>query len=100
MSTLSRDRAVVFLGDTNLRDSDPADLPLMTRWLEEANLMDLCDEVNCPTPGRIDRILYRSGNHIQLTGESWWVGEDFEDRDGVPLSDHEPIAGLFSWSVK
>jgi len=99
MSSISADRAVLFFGDTNLKDSDPADLPLITRFIEDASLTELCVAVDCPTPGRIDRILYRSSEALTLTGEDWWIAEGFEDDEGTPLSDHEPIAGQFSWSA-
>lgn len=96
----SQGRAVLFLADTNLRDSDPDDLPLITKLLQEASLTDLCVEVDCPEPGRIDRILYRESEDLVLRGDAWWVDDRFVSADGVPLSDHDPIAGRFSWQVQ
>ena len=100
LSGFSEGRAVLFLADTNLKDSDPEDLIEITRLLEQANLVELCVEVGCPEPGRIDRLLYRSSPSLSLTGVDWWVDERFEDSEGGPLSDHDPIAGRFGWTVQ
>ena len=99
MATVSADRAVLFLADTNLKDADPTDLPEITRLMDGAALQELCVEVDCPDPGRIDRILYRSSDALSLTGLEWWIAEEFIDTDGVDLSDHEAIAGRFAWQA-
>ena len=96
----SEGRAVLFLADTNLKDSDPEDLPVMTRLLAEGDLTELCVAVGCPEPGRIDRILYRSSATLSLEGMSWWVDERFVDPDGTPYSDHDPIAGRMAWQAQ
>lgn len=96
----SADQAVVFLADTNLKDSDPEDLPVMTRLLAEGGLTELCVAVGCPEPGRIDRILYRSSAALSLDGTQWWVDERFVYPDGTPYSDHDPIAGRLSWQAQ
>jgi hypothetical protein len=97
MSTVSADRAVLFLADTNLHGDDPQDLPEITRLLADAGLTELCVAVDCPEPGRIDRLLYRSSTAITLEGRDWWIVEDFVDAANSPLSDHDPIAGRFGW---
>lgn len=97
MSTVSAGRAVLFLADTNLKDSAPADLPEITRLIGDAQLTELCVAVDCPDPGRIDRVLYRSSEALSLTGLDWWVADEFVDENGADLSDHEPIAGRFAW---
>ena len=99
MATVSANRAVLFLADTNLKDEDPLDLPEITRLIEGASLTELCVAVECPDPGRIDRVLYRSSEALTLSGLDWWVDESFVDEDGAPLSDHDPIAGLFAWEA-
>ena len=99
MNSVSEGRAVLFLGDTNLHDADPDDRPEMVRFLEDAGLTELCVAVNCAEPGRIDRIVYRSSEHLTLTGLDWWVDQAFFDSDGVPLSDHDAIAGSIQWEA-
>ena len=96
----SEGRAVLFLADTNLKDSDPEDLPVMTRLLAEGDLTELCVAVGCPELGRIDRILFRSSATLSLEGMSWWVDERFVDPDGTPYSDHDPIAGRMAWQAQ
>lgn len=91
------DVPVLFLGDTNLRDSEPDDLVQVQR-LKDAGLRDACDEVGCAEPGRIDRVMLRDAGGITLTAESWQVAPGFFDGDGVPLSDHDPIVVQVGWS--
>ena len=106
MSTLgggggvSEGQAILFLADTNLHDDDPEDLVEITRLLDGAGLSELCIDVDCPEPGRIDRILYRSSEAVELTGLDWWVVEGFVDGEGVALSDHDPIAGRIGWVAR
>ena len=96
----SEGRAVVLLADTNMRDTDPADRPLLERLFTETDLLELCVEVNCLQPGRIDRILFRSSDAMDLNAEQWWVDERFVSDDNQPLSDHDAIAGTFTWSIR
>lgn len=91
------DRSVVLIGDTNLKDSDPEDLePLQLFW--DAGFEDVCDILGCPEPGRIDRILIREGD-VALSASNWRV-EPWFDAEGVPLSDHDPIAADLAWSTE
>lgn len=91
------DRAVVIIGDTNLHGDDPEDLePLEVFW--DAGFEDVCDILGCPEPGRIDRILLRPGD-VDLVPENWRV-EPWFDPEGVPLSDHDPIAVDLAWSTE
>lgn len=97
MNGFSKDRAVIFLGDTNLHGDDPVDTPVIEHWLSQAGLRDVCDEVGCPKPGRIDKILIRSGGGVTLTAESWSLPGGFVDSEGTELSDHDPIAARVRW---
>ncbi|RME25056.1 MAG: hypothetical protein D6798_09795 [Deltaproteobacteria bacterium] len=99
MDELSTDRAVIAMGDTNLHGDDPEDQPLIQQ-LVDAGLRNACDEVGCPEPDRIDRIMVRDGGDVALAVDSWAVPSGFEDADGVPLSDHDPIAVVLSWTVQ
>ena len=97
MATISADRAVLFMGDTNLADDDPEDLPVIQLILEEAGLLESCEVLSCPEPGRIDRFLYRSGGGLSLDAVDWAVDTDFVDEEGVALSDHDAITAQFEW---
>ena len=99
MSSVSEGRAVLFLGDTNLHGDDPSEALEVSRLVAGAGLTELCDAVDCPEPGRIDRILYRSSAQVSISGLDWWVAEGFIDAEGVPLSDHDPIVGQIGWST-
>jgi hypothetical protein len=99
MNTVSADRAVLFLGDTNLHGNNPVDAPEVIRFLEANGLTELCDYVECPEPGRIDRVFYRSSNALSLTGIDWWIPDTYADEAGRPLSDHDPIASQFEWKA-
>lgn len=91
------ERSVVIIGDTNLHGDDPDDLePLQVFW--DAGFEDVCDILGCAEPGRIDRILLRPGS-VDLTPNDWRV-EPWFDPDGVPLSDHDPIAVDLAWSTE
>lgn len=98
MDGRSAGRAVLLLGDTNIRVSDPSDEPLLGRYLD-AGLREGCDEVGCPEPGHIDRFLLRDGGGLSLTVEAWSREEQFVDEDGADLSDHPAIALTIGWSA-
>lgn len=99
MEKLSTDRAVIAMGDTNLHGDDPEDQLLIAQF-EDAGLRNACDEVGCPEPDRIDRIMVRDGGGVALTVQSWQVPQGFLDAGGVPLSDHDPIAVELAWAVQ
>lgn len=99
LDALPSDRAVLYVGDFNLRESDPADAPLLDAYAA-AGLRNLCHELDCDEPERIDRIHLRDSDRITLTGLSWWVAEEFVDEDGADLSDHDAIAGTIRWERK
>jgi endonuclease/exonuclease/phosphatase family metal-dependent hydrolase len=96
METLSEGRAVLLGGDTNLRWSDPEDVPLLQRYAD-AGLRDACDEVGCPEPDHIDRFLLRDGPDLALNVSAWGVPPEFVDELGEDLSDHPPISATFRW---
>ncbi|MCP4808051.1 MAG: hypothetical protein GY884_22130 [Proteobacteria bacterium] len=98
MDGFSAGETVLFMGDTNLNDDDPEDLVEILR-LKDYGLEDSCDLLGCPTPGRIDRFMVLSRGELVLTPTSWEVPADWQDADGVDLSDHEPIATTWDWDV-
>ena len=97
MTKASAGRAILFLGDTNLHAHKDADALLLERWIETVGLKDACEEVGCPEPGRIDRVLYRDSAGLDLEATGWAVEERFVDGEGQPLSDHEAISASFRW---
>lgn len=94
----SQGRAVIFLGDFNLRPSDPPDKPQLDRIVAEANLKTACDALACAEPNHIDRIYFRSGDGLTLAAKSWQVQKQFVDSKGEDLSDHPAIGARFAWS--
>jgi hypothetical protein len=97
----SATHAVIVAGDTNLHtggEGDEDDEALLDRLLTGANLTDACVALDCPEPGRIDRVMYRSGDDITLQTHSWSVEERFVTEGGEPLSDHEAVSATIGWS--
>ena len=84
--------------DFNLKtDNEPAKSQL-ARLVSAAGLTDSCTEQMCPSPGNIDKILYRSSAEVTLEAKSWSLEtQKFETSDGLPLSDHEPLAMRFTY---
>lgn len=98
MDEHSAGRAILFLGDFNLKDEDPEDLPPLDLY-RGYGLQDACDAIGCEDPGRIDRAWFRSGDALELTPTTWAVPSHFVDELGEDLSDHEPIAFGFEWGI-
>jgi endonuclease/exonuclease/phosphatase family metal-dependent hydrolase len=95
----SAGRAVLFMGDTNLRPSDPDDGPLLERYAA-AGLRDACVELDCAEPDHIDRFLFRDGDDLALQVLDWENLEpEFVDEDGDPLSDHPPLRVRLAWTA-
>ena len=98
MDGRSAGRAVLLMGDTNLRWSDPEDVPGLEAY-RDAGLLDACDLTHCSEPDHIDRFLMRSSDTLDITATDWWRDERFIDANGEELSDHPAIGGRFAWSV-
>ncbi|HAA56284.1 MAG TPA: hypothetical protein DCE42_16085 [Myxococcales bacterium] len=97
MKEWSDGKAILFLGDTNLKLTRDTDKTAITDWLKDLNLTDGCEAVSCAKEGRIDRIFFRSAEQLQLTPKTWKIPEGFVDEKGTDLSDHEPIVVTFDW---
>jgi endonuclease/exonuclease/phosphatase family metal-dependent hydrolase len=98
IASLSDGRAVVVMGDTNLEQDDPDEWPTLELLIDDAGLTDSCDAVGCAEPGRIERILFRSGASVTLTGQAW-VNEPAFENGGSPLSDHPAISATLGWQL-
>ena len=90
----SANRAVIVAGDTNMDEEDEADFVVL---LEGAGLTDACRELACGEEFRIDRIMSRSSDRLELTPTSWLVDSTFVDDNGGALSDHEAVVVDFDW---
>jgi hypothetical protein len=104
----SAGRPVIVGGDFNLHtdpeqadDPDEAwDLESFRIILAEAGLTDVCEALDCPEPGRIDKFLFRSSDELTIEPLDWRVETDvFVSADGEPLSDHDAVAARFAWSA-
>ena len=100
MEGRSAGRAIVYMGDFNLRPSDPDDAEGIAAY-EDAGLRLSCAEVSCEEADHIDKIYTRSSAALSFSVNSWAnVSADFMDDDGIDLSDHPPITATLSWSVE
>lgn len=97
IQTWSGDRAAVVGGDFNLTEAERSQLFSAGAAV---GLVDACSSLRCPDPGRIDRVLYRSSAALSLKARSWRVERSFRDKQGQPLSDHEPVAVAFEWVTR
>jgi Endonuclease/Exonuclease/phosphatase family len=90
----SAGHAVILGGDTNIREDQSA---LLERFERETGLVNVCDALRCPDPGRIDRVFYRNAGGVSFRPLIWRTDARFVDRLGRPLSDHLPVAVTFEW---
>lgn len=100
INTHSVGHAVIVGGDFNLDRSDPVDGPILATFLTMTGLTDVCAVQDCSVePDVIDRLLFRSGTDVAVTATAWSRPGGFVDAGGEPLSDHDPTAATFAWSV-
>lgn len=93
----SSSRAVVLGGDFNLTQRE---LPAFKKLASSLGLTEVCEELRCGQPLRLDRVLYRGSPRLRLQARSWRLGSGFRDARGRSLSDHEPVVASFSWQTK
>ncbi|MEQ8839396.1 MAG: endonuclease/exonuclease/phosphatase family protein [Acidimicrobiales bacterium] len=88
----SAGRAVIVAGDFNLHlDRDP-DADQFAALLADAGLIDVCTALSCDEPNRIDKVLVRSTDGLEITPIEWRnESAVFTRDDGEPLSDHDPV---------
>lgn len=100
IKTRSEGYPLIVAGDFNfhLEKKDSADLLPYLEFLKETGLTDACYATHC-SEERLDRILYRSNPKVFLTAKSWNVENDFKDKSGESLSDHEPVAVNFTYQI-
>jgi len=91
----SEGRAVIVAGDTNLRGFDALDEPVLEGLLTATGLADSCRSLGCDDE-HVDRVLWRSGDDLELAPSEWRVADEFVTDAGEPLSDHVAIAVTLS----
>jgi endonuclease/exonuclease/phosphatase family metal-dependent hydrolase len=91
---------VIVGGDFNLHTLREPGASQFRRLLRDAGLSDACRVLHCDQPGKVDRFLFRSGARAQISAQAWESHREvFVSDDGSRLSDHDPIAVRFAWSV-
>ncbi len=91
-------RAILFMGDTNMRWTDPEDAVDLQAY-KDIGLVDACDMTSCVEPDHIDRFLMRDSAELTLVATEWWRDERFVDAEGEDLSDHPAIGAVIGWAV-
>lgn len=97
----SAGEAVIVGGDWNLSFDEEPDATQLHRFLRRTGLSDVCDVVDCGADADvIDRFLFRSADDLTLEPtRHTFAREAFVDAAGEPLSDHDPLAVDWSWSI-
>lgn len=99
----SAGHAVILGGDTNLKINAPdgTDSTVWTDFLAATGMADVCDAIDCGADEAvIDKFAFRSIDGLRLIPESHsFERARFTRSDGVPLSDHDPLAVSFRWVV-
>jgi len=102
----SEGHAVIVGGDTNLHleadhDQRAGDTPIWEGFLETTGLTDVCDVVECPEQGAIDKVAWRDGNGASFEPQSFTHERDtFSGPDGEDLSDHPPVVVEWTWTAE
>ncbi|SJX63628.1 uncharacterized protein SRS1_14380 [Sporisorium reilianum f. sp. reilianum] len=111
-------RAVIVMGDTNSRYTRPkdglvpflAETKLTDTWVElvrggkapaSTDAALLCaDPIPTTTDCEVvDKVLYKNSSTVTLRPSDWqYLGTQFTDSQGKPLSDHTPILVKFAYS--
>ena len=91
----SAGKPVIVAGDWNLKEARPNDRILLEDFKERFSLQD-AREVLSVGRDRIDRILFRSGEGVEIVPLSYTVETElFRDSEGNPLSDHDAVSVEF-----
>lgn len=100
IAEFSAGEAVIVGGDFNLRTSAEPGASQFARLLAATGLEDVCERLDCPVPGNIDKFLFRPSERLALMPVSWRFETDvFRTVRGEALSDHKPLAVRFAWSA-
>lgn len=89
-------KAVLVVGDTNLKAEREKDVTVLSTFLADTGLADACRTLKCPTES-IDRVMFRSSDALELTPTAWRFATEFVDDAGEQLSDHQAVHVSMSW---
>ena len=98
-------RAVLVAGDTNLH-TDPShpdaegvgDATIWSDFLNRLGLSDACTVTTCDQDDSVDKMAYRSGDHVELSATTYEVPSSrFSDAEGNGLSNHDPVVVRLHW---
>jgi endonuclease/exonuclease/phosphatase family metal-dependent hydrolase len=93
----SKDAPVLLAGDFNLTAAEVDDLRALAA---RAGLRDACDALRCGQSRRLDRVLFRSSESLELRARSWRTETSLRDEAGQPLSDHLAVVVGFDWAAR
>ncbi len=93
----SANRAILVAGDTNLGGFDPDDEPVLVDFMQVCGLTDSARHLGMQE--KIDRVLFRSGDHVLLEAVFWRIADEFVDAAGNDLSDHNGIHVDIDWTL-
>ncbi len=96
MGRAPAERGVVLGGDFNLT---PRELPSFKKLMGSLGLSEVCEQLRCGHPSRLDRVLFRGSSRVRLVPRGWRLGSGFRDASGRALSDHEPVVASFAWQT-
>jgi hypothetical protein len=102
----SAGRAVMIGGDTNLHlepddEDEPIDRPVWEGFLADTGLTDVCEVVDCPVPGAIDKVAWLDGGGLALEPHTFvHENETFTGPEGEDLSDHPPVSVEWTWTAE
>ncbi len=100
IAALGQDVPLIVAGDMNLHGGDPLDESVLQELCERSGLRDACAQLGCPDSRRIDRVLLRSSERVQLEPVEWWLPSEFVDAHGRRLSDHSAVAVRVRWTLR
>jgi len=93
--SFSAGQAVIVAGDTNLKDTRPSDVAVLTDFLGRVGLTDSARALG---KGEfIDRVMVRSSANLTLTPVLWRHADEFQDASGNDLSDHPALNVDLDW---
>lgn len=91
-------KAVIVVGDTNLKVERGEDATVLSNFLADNGLTDACRALKCPTES-IDRVMFRSADALELTPTTWRFATEFVTDSGEQLSDHQAVHVSMSWRL-
>jgi hypothetical protein len=101
INTYSAGRAVIVGGDYNLHTDREFDAGVFATFLDEAGMTDVCEVIACGDDlHQIDKFTFRSSDDLGLEPLSHaFERETFQDPQGEPLSDHDPLHVDWRWEL-